>query len=115
MAVLDLLLAKYPQIDPSRVYFTGLSAGAMNSLNWGIDNVARIAGVEASSAPFANATLIDTAKKVKANGNYMPMYFVAGTHDQYKPLPVNDTPRSFYSAIRAYAALDDITVPDTPD
>jgi len=31
MAILDLLLAKYPQIDPSRVYFTGLSAGAMNS------------------------------------------------------------------------------------
>jgi poly(3-hydroxybutyrate) depolymerase len=115
MAVLDVLLAKYPQIDPSRVYFTGLSAGAMNSLNWGIDNVARIAGVEVSSAPFAAATLIDTAKKVKANGNYLPMYFVAGTHDQYKPLPVNDTPRSVYSAIRAYAALDDITVPDAPD
>ena len=31
MAILDRLLAKYPQIDPSRVYFTGLSAGAMNS------------------------------------------------------------------------------------
>jgi hypothetical protein len=115
MAVLDLLLAKYPQIDPSRVYFSGLSAGAMNSLNWGIDNVARIAGVEVSSAPFAATTLIDTAKKVKANGNYLPMYFIAGTHDQYKPLPVSDTPRSFYSAIRAYAALDDITVPDAPD
>lgn len=115
MAVLDLLLAKYPQIDPGRVYFTGLSAGAMNSLNWGIDNVARIAGVEASSAPFATATLIDTAKKIKADGNYLPMYFIAGNRDQYKPLPVNDTPRSFYSAIRAYAALDDITVPDAPD
>jgi predicted esterase len=115
MAVLDLLLAKYPQIDPSRVYFTGLSAGAMNSLNWGIDNVARIAGVAGSSAPFGTAALIDTAKKVKANGNYLPMYSVAGNRDQYKPLPVNDTARSFYSIIRAYAALDDITVPDAPD
>ena len=115
MAVLDLLLAKYPQIDPSRVYFTGLSAGAMNSLNWGVDQIGRIAAVAASSAPFANATLIDAAGKIKANGNYLPMYFVAGDHDQYKPLPVNDTPRSFYSAIRAYALLDDITVPDAPD
>jgi hypothetical protein len=115
MAVLDLLLDKYPQIDPSRIYFTGLSAGAMNSLNWGIDNVARIAGVAASSAPFGTAALIETAGKVKANGNYLPMYFVAGNHDQYKPLPVNDTPRSIYSAIRAYALLNDIMVPDAPD
>jgi poly(3-hydroxybutyrate) depolymerase len=115
MAVLDLLLAKYPQIDPSRVYFTGLSAGAMNSFNWGINNVARIAGVAGSSAPFGTAALIENAKKVKANGNYLPMYSVAGNRDQYKPLPVNDTPRSFYSIIRAYAALDDITVPDVPD
>ena len=113
--MLDLLLAKYPQIDPSRVYFTGLSAGAMNSFNWGINNVARIAGVAGSSAPFGTAALIDTAKKVKANGNYLPMYSVAGNRDQYKPLPVNDTARSFYSIIRAYAALDDITVPDAPD
>ncbi len=115
MAVLDLLLAKYPQIDPSRVYFTGLSAGAMNSLNWGVDNIARIAAVAASSAPFGTTALIETAAKVKANGNYLPMYFVAGNHDQYKPLPVNDTPRSVYNAIRAYALLDDITVPDGPD
>jgi poly(3-hydroxybutyrate) depolymerase len=27
MAILDRLLIKYPQIDPARVYFTGLSAG----------------------------------------------------------------------------------------
>jgi len=115
MAVLDRLLAKYPQIDPNRVYFTGLSAGAMNSFNWGINNVARIAGVEGSSAPFGTAALIDAAKKIKANGNYLPVYAIAGNRDMYKPLPVNDTPRSFYNVIRAYAALDDITVPDAPD
>ena len=45
MAILDRLLAKYPQIDPSRVYFTGLSAGAMNSFTYGLNNITRIAGV----------------------------------------------------------------------
>lgn len=114
-AVIDLLFAKYPQIDPNRVYLSGLSAGAMNSLNWGVNNVARIAGVAASSAPFAAATLIDAAKNVKRDGNYLPMYFVAGTRDMYKPLPVNDTGRSVYSAIRAYALLDEIAVPEMPD
>jgi hypothetical protein len=28
---------------------------------------------------------------------------------------VNDTPRSFYTVIRAFATVDDITVPDAPD
>ena len=115
LAVLDLLLAKYPQIDPSRVYFTGLSAGAMNSFNWGVNNVARIAAVEGSSAPFGTTALIDTAQKMKADGNYLPMYSVAGNHDMYKPLPVNDTNRSFYNVIRAYALLNDIPVPEAPD
>ena len=115
MAILDRLLAKYPQIDPSRVYLTGLSAGAMNSFTYGINNVARIAAVEGSSAPFGPPTLMDAAKKAKANGNYLPVYSIAGNHDMYKPLPVNDTPRSFYTAIRAFALLDDIPVPDAPD
>ncbi len=115
MILLDHMLAKFPQIDPSRVYLTGLSAGAMNSLNWGVDNVSRIAAVAASSAPFSTAALIENAAKVKADHNYLPMYFVAGTHDMYKPLPVNETQRSFYGAIRAYALLDDIKAPDAPD
>jgi poly(3-hydroxybutyrate) depolymerase len=115
MAVLDRLLAKYPQIDPSRVYLTGLSAGAMNSFTWGINNVSRIAAVEGSSAPFGTAALIESAKKVKRDGNYLPAYSIAGTHDMYKPLPVSDTPRTFYNVIRAFAALDDLQVPEAPD
>ncbi len=115
MAILDKLLAKYPQIDPSRVYLTGLSAGAMNSFNWGINNVSRIAGVEGSSAPFGTAALIEAAKKMKHDGNYLPAYSIAGNRDMYKPLPVSDSPRSFYNIIRAYALLDDIQVPDAPD
>ena len=115
MAVLDLLLAKHPQIDPSRVYFTGLSAGAMNSFSYGLNQVSRIAAIAAASAPFGNTAWIDAAKKMKADGNYLPMYFVAGTNDMYKPLPVNDTARSFYNAIKAFALMDDIVIPEAPD
>ena len=115
MAILDRLLEKYPQVDPGRVYFTGLSAGAMNSFNYGIRNVKRIAAVEGSSAPFGPPTLIEAAQKAKAEGLYLPAYSIAGTKDMYKPLPVNSTPRSFYSVIRAFALLNDITVPEAPD
>jgi hypothetical protein len=115
MMILDRMLAKYPQIDPGRVYFTGLSAGAMNSLTYGLHNVSRIAGIAAASAPFGPATLLDLAQNAKAGGAYLPAYSIAGTKDMYHPLPVNGTPRSFYTAIRAYALLDDIAVPNAPD
>jgi predicted esterase len=115
MAILDRLLAKYPQIDPSRVYLTGLSAGAMNSFGYGVNNLKRIAGAAGHSAPFGPPTLLDAAAKAKTAEIYLPMYAIAGNHDMYKPLPVNQTPRSFYTVIRAFALLDDITVPDFPD
>jgi hypothetical protein len=115
MAILDRLLTKYPQIDPGRVYFTGLSAGAMNSFTYGVNNLKRIAGVAGHSAPFGPPPLLDAATKAKAIGQYLPMYAIAGNRDMYKPLPVNETPRSFYNVIRAFALLNDITVPDGPD
>jgi poly(3-hydroxybutyrate) depolymerase len=115
MAILDRLLAKYPQIDPSRVYLTGLSAGAMNSFGYGVNNLKRIAGVAGHSAPFGPPTLLDAAAKAKSAGQYLPMYAIAGNRDMYKPLPVNQTARSFYTVIRAFALLDDINVPEVPD
>jgi poly(3-hydroxybutyrate) depolymerase len=115
LALIDRVLAKYPQIDPTRVYLTGLSAGAMNSFVYGLDNVSRIAAVEGSSAPFGPPALVDAADKLKGSGKHLPMYSIAGTHDMYKPLPVNDTPRSFYTVIRAFGLVNDVAVPDAPD
>jgi len=115
MALLDRMLTKYPQIDPSRVYFTGLSAGAMNSFTYGVNNLTRIAGVAGHSAPFGPPPLLDAATKAKASGQHLPMYAIAGNRDMYKPLPVNQTPRSFYNVIRAFAQLNEIAVPDAPD
>ena len=43
------------------------------------------------------------------------MYAIAGDRDINKPLPVNDTPRSFYNVIRAFALVNDIEVPEMPD
>jgi len=115
MAILDRLLVKYPQIDPSRVYFTGLSAGAMNSFLYGANNARRIAAVAGHSAPFGPPALLEAATRASDAGMRLPMYAIAGTKDMYKPLPVNDTPRSFYTVIRAFARLNGIAVPDAPD
>lgn len=115
MALIDRLLAKYPQIDPGRIYFTGLSAGAMNSFTYGLGNITRIAGIAGASAPFGPPAVLDRAAQAKAAGHRLPMYAIAGTADQYRPLPVNDTPRSFYNVIRAFADLNGIDVPESPN
>jgi len=106
MALLDVLFEKYPQIDPTRVYLTGLSAGALSSYSFGVNNVKKIAAVAGSSAPNGSAALITTAASVKTPGNYLPMYSILGTRDMYHPIPVG----SFYNTIRAYALLNDISV-----
>jgi hypothetical protein len=111
MALLDLLFEKYPQIDPSRVYLTGLSAGALSSYSFGINNVKKIAAIAGSSAPNGNPALITAATNVKTPGNYLPMYSILGTKDMYHPIPVG----SFYNTIRAFAVLNDLTVEPTAD
>ncbi len=80
-----------------------------------MNNLKRIAGVAGHSAPFGPPALLDAAVKAKTDGQYLPMYAIAGTRDMYKPLPVNPTPRSFYNVIRAFALLNGIPAPDVPD
>jgi poly(3-hydroxybutyrate) depolymerase len=115
MTLIDRLLAKYPQIDPGRVYFTGLSAGAMNSFSYGLRNITRIAAIAGASSPFGPPAVIELAAKAKAAGHRLPLYAIAGSRDEFRPLPVNETPRSFYNVIRSFADLNGITAPATPD
>ena len=104
----------HPQIDPSRVYFTGLSAGAMNSFTHGLNNLRRAypRGVAGHSAPFGPPPLLDAGEQGQGRWPVLlPMYAIAGNRDMLQPLPVNQTPRSFYNVIRAFALLNGITVP----
>jgi hypothetical protein len=87
----------------------------MNSFTFGVNNLKRIAGLAGHSASFGPPALLEAATKAKASGQSLPMYAIAGNRDMYKPLPVNETPRSFYTVIRAFALLNDITIPKAPD
>ena len=52
MMILDRLLVEVSADRSRPCYFTGLSAGAMNSYIYGVNNLKRIAGVAGHSAPF---------------------------------------------------------------
>ncbi len=97
MAILDRLLDEVPaDRSQPRVLHRALRR-RHESFSYGVNNLKRIAGVAGHSAPFGPPPLLDAATKAKANGQYLPMYAIAGNRDMYKPLPVNQTPRSFYN------------------
>lgn len=87
-ALISDLEAKYPQIDPSRIYCTGLSAGGAESEIMGAkysDVFAAIAPVSAPSVYHEKLTAITD----QYEGHEMPTVYFAGTHDFFQIIPVD--------------------------
>ncbi len=83
ITMLKIIEEKYPQIDTSRIYVSGLSAGCRNSINIGLSNTQYFAAVSGHSGPFG-AT--DTNKEyVDANKDTydMPIILFTGDLDEY--------------------------------
>lgn len=117
--LISLLKEKYPQIDMSRIYTTGLSAGAMRSYELSLTYPEVFAGVAAHSAPFAVESLIDIANDNYEEGRWMPIYIVCGDNDEFSQIPVTAEGFApgmhFYNAVRAFGAINNIEVSETPD
>lgn len=81
------VLATYPQIDESRVYISGLSAGCRNTTNNALVNTKYFAAAAGQSGPFNNSAdqLALLQQSVDANkAQYdMPIIYFAGDKDEY--------------------------------
>ena len=115
MMLLDRLLAKYPQIDPGRVYFTGLSAGAMNSFLYGLNNRTRIAGVAGAATPSVRPHCSTRRGRVTqvlstCRCTPSPATGICTSH-----CPSTTRPRSFYTVVRAFGLVNEIAVSEMPD
>ncbi|MBQ0065570.1 MAG: poly(3-hydroxybutyrate) depolymerase [Firmicutes bacterium] len=85
---IDMLKEKYPQIDSSRVYVTGLSAGASASTLYGAKYSNVFAAVGAVSGPGVDKVeLAEIAEKY--DGGEVPYLYVCGDHDFFGMLPVD--------------------------
>lgn len=116
MVVMDII-HRYPQIDPSRIYSQGLSAGAMNSAALGIDKSYLFAAVASHSGGifdmpvygFSYETLMHNA--VQKRGVAETAYFLAlGTDDDTIPFPTAEKPgpNPYYNAMNFYLTLNDM-------
>lgn len=129
---IDMLKEKYPQIDSSRIYVTGLSAGASASTLYGAMYSDVFAAVGAVSGPGVDkdelASLVENYE-----GNEMPWLYICGDHDFFGMLPVDgsstnsfqvaegiyiqsvDPASSMFSFIQSYQKINGIDVQEEYD
>ena len=124
-SVLYQLLAKYPQLDPSRVYAEGLSAGSITATALGIKKSHLFAAVGGHSGgifggPFKAYTtkdiLWDEATQ-KRGAVEMPYCSVFGTKDNVVPYirPDNWQNNNYLNAWNAYEQMNGMEVVDQMD
>ena len=124
-AVLYQLFAKYPQLDPSRVYAEGLSAGSITATALGIKKSHLFAAVGGHSGgifggPFKGYTtkdiLWDEATQ-KRGAVEMPYCSVLGTMDNVVPYikPDNWKNNNYLNAWNTYEQMNGMEVVDEID
>lgn len=87
VALIGDLAKKYPQIDLSRVYVTGLSAGGAHSFYMGL----AYSDVFAAAAPVSgvNAMRQEIAALDLSQVNEIPLLYICGDHDYFQMIPVD--------------------------
>ena len=124
--VLYQLLAKYPQLDPSRVYAEGLSAGSMTATALGIKKSHLFTAVGGHSGalfggmgagPFPGFESIWNEATQKRGFVETPYCSVFGTKDTTVPYMTPDNWRgnSYLNAWNAYEQMNGMTVNDQMD
>lgn len=118
--VLYQLLAKYPQLDPSRIYAEGLSAGSMTATALGIKKSHLFAAVGGHSGGifkgarglFSNFDAMWDEATQKRDAVEMPYCSVIGTADTTVPYftPDNYKDNSYLNAWNTYQQMNGMAV-----
>ena len=83
ITMLKIVEEKYPQIDPSRIYVSGLSRGSGNTLNVGLSDPKYFAAGAGHSGP-SGASDINKEMAAQNKEKYdMPIIFFTGDGDEY--------------------------------
>ena len=125
-AVLNILLAQYPQLDPSRIYAEGLSAGSMTATALGIKKSHLFAAVGGHSGalftghwigPFPTFEAVWSEATQKRGAVETAYCSVFGTMDTTVPYmtPENWKGNSYLNAWNAYEQMNGMTVVDQMD
>ena len=81
--MLEMIEEKYPQIDKSRVYLSGLSRGSINTTNAGLSDVKYFAAGAGHSGPFGASEVNKQQAELNKDQYDMPIIFFTGDGDEY--------------------------------
>ena len=123
--VINMLLAKYPQLDPARVYAQGLSAGSMTASALGVRKSYLFAAVGGNCggiyggppSQFSNFDSFWADATQKRGAVEMPYCSILGTADKVVPFYTPDryNGNSFLTAWRVYQQMNGMEVVGDPD
>ena len=88
MQLIKDLEAKYPQIDPSRIYVNGLSLGGAESFLLGLKHSEVFAGVGITSGVNVFADEVTKIADNYSKGE-IPLLYLCGDHDFFQMIPVD--------------------------
>ncbi len=130
---LDMMLAKYPQIDATRVYISGLSAGSSASELYGVKYADRFAAVGGVSGPGIDKEEI-AELAADWDGPTVPFTYLCGDHDFFGMIPVDLSSKNAFKVdengttiaqvdprvpifplIQAYQRINGLEVPEDMD
>ncbi|MCD7840266.1 MAG: hypothetical protein LUG46_06560 [Erysipelotrichaceae bacterium] len=129
---IEMLEEKYPQIDTSRIYVTGLSAGGSASSLYGVKYSNVFAAVGAVSAPGLDKEELAEIAENYDGGETAYMY-ICGDHDFFGMIPVDgsstnsfqigedlymqmvDSNVDMFSFIQSYQKINGLEVSETYD
>lgn len=83
ITMLKIIEEKYPQIDQSRIYISGLSAGSRNTTNAGLSDVKYFAAGAGHSGPFGASEMNKQMVEQNKDQYDMPIIFFTGDGDEY--------------------------------
>lgn len=81
--MLKIIEEKYPQIDQSRIYISGLSAGSMNTTNAGLSGAKYFAAGAGHSGPFGASEMNKQMVAQNKEQYDMPIIYFTGDGDEY--------------------------------
>lgn len=117
VTLLNILFEKYPQLDKSKVYVEGLSAGGADSFTLGVTATEMFTaiGVHSGSTYESYYPVMLESMKQKKDDFDMPFIFFVGTEDYLHPIKITEDNIHMLSVTQLYQTINDLPVTQLSD
>ncbi len=111
ITMLKIIEEKYPQIDTSRIYVSGLSAGCRNTINMGVSDTQYFAAISGHFGNYEVGEAQVSAMEANKDAYDMPILVFGADGDEYSKDDLDTTePNKGSTVTQLYQELNDMEV-----